>query len=81
MKHLRWVPFYASVLLAAAMLLQAAKTDGWSILTGSNAWQYAEKSTPGTARRITPKDLPAPGSGTPNQKKGVRPPGAMPKAP
>ncbi|MEO8097962.1 MAG: sorbosone dehydrogenase family protein [Acidobacteriota bacterium] len=81
MKHLRWVPFYASVLLAAAVLVQAAKTDGWNILTGSNAWADAAKVAPGTSRRITPKDLPAPGSGTPNQKKGTRPPGAMPKAP
>ena len=82
MKHLRWTPFYASLLLAAAVILQAAKSDTWTILTGGNAFSDSAKLTPGTARKITPKDLPAPGAGTPGKQKQVaRPAGAMPKAP
>ncbi|MEO5924926.1 MAG: sorbosone dehydrogenase family protein [Bryobacteraceae bacterium] len=82
MKHLRWTPFYASLLLAAAVILQAAKTDGWSILTGSNAFSDSAKLTPGTSRKITPKDLPAPSAGTPGKQKQVgRPSGAMPSVP
>lgn len=82
MKHLRWTPFYASLLLAAAVILQAAKTDTWSILTGANAWSDSAKLTPGTARKITPKDLPPAGAGTPGKQKQIpRPAGAMPKAP
>jgi glucose/arabinose dehydrogenase len=82
MKQLRWAPFYGSLLILAAVVLQAAKTDGWTILTGANAWPNAANLTPGTARRITPKDLPPPGSGTPGKQKQVpRPAGAMPKAP
>ena len=82
MKHLRWTPFYASLLLAAAVILQAAKSDTWTVLTGGNAFSDSAKLTPGTARKITPKDLPAPGAGTPGKQKQVaRPNGAMPKAP
>lgn len=82
MKHLRWVPFYASLLLAAAVLLQAAKTDGWTILTGAAAWADSVNLKPGTARKITVKDLPPAGKGTPGKQKMVgRPAGAMPQAP
>jgi glucose/arabinose dehydrogenase len=82
MKHPRWTPFYASLLLAAAVIMQAAKSDTWTILTGQNAWSDSAKLTPGTARKITPKDLPNPGAGTPGKQKQVdRPAGAMPKAP
>ena len=82
MKHLRWTPFYASLLLAAAVILQAAKSDTWTVLTGQNAWSDSAKLTPGTARKITPKDLPNPGAGTPGKQQQVaRPNGAMPKAP
>jgi glucose/arabinose dehydrogenase len=78
MKHLRWFPS----LFVAAAVLYAAKTDGWTVLTGSNAWSDSANLTPGTSRRITPKDLPAPGSGTPGKQKQIaRPAGAMPKAP
>jgi hypothetical protein len=38
MKYLRWAPFYASLLLAATVILQAAKVDTWNVLTGSAAW-------------------------------------------
>lgn len=82
MKHVRWASFCASLLVAAAVLLQAAKTDGWTILTGSDAFSDSTKLVPGTNRRITAKDLPAPGKGTPGKQKQVpRPTGAMPKAP
>jgi glucose/arabinose dehydrogenase len=82
MKNLRWAPFYASLFVLGVVVLQAAKTDGWSILTGANAWPDSSKLVPGQARRITTKDLPPPGSGTPGKQKQVpRPAGAMPKAP
>ena len=82
MRHLRWAPFYLSLLVLGTVLLHAAKTDGWNILTGINAWPDSSKLTPGTARRITPKDLPPPSNGTPGkQKQTPRPAGAMPKAP
>jgi len=82
MKHLRWTPLFASLLLAAAVILQAAKTDTWTVLTGANAWSDSAKLVPGTARKITPKDLPSPGPSTPGKQKQVpRPAGAMPKAP
>jgi glucose/arabinose dehydrogenase len=82
MKQLRWVPFYASLLLAAAVILQAAKTDTWKILTGPDAFSDSAKLTPGMARKITVKDLPAPSAGTPGKQKQVpRPAGAMPEAP
>ena len=82
MRHLRWAPFYASLLVLGTVILQAAKTDGWNILTGPNAFSDSSKLVPGTARRITPKDLPPPGAGTPGKQKQVpRPAGAMPKAP
>ena len=81
-RHLRWAPFYASLLVLGTVILQAAKTDGWNILTGQNAWSDSAKLVPGQARRISPKDLPPPGSGTPGKQKQVpRPAGAMPKAP
>lgn len=78
MKHLRWIPLFLSV----AALLYAAKPDTWTVLTGQNAWPDSAKLVPGTARKITVKDLPAPGVGTPGKQKQVdRPAGAMPKAP
>jgi glucose/arabinose dehydrogenase len=83
MKLLRWVPISASLLLTAALLLQAAKTDSWTILTGQNAWDDMVKQVPGASRRITPKDLPAPGAtkSNTNQSKGKRGPGQLPKVP
>lgn len=82
MKHLRWAPFCASLLLAATVILHAAKVDTWKVLTGDAAWANSTELTPGTARKITTKDLPAPGKGTPGKQKQIpRPEGAMPKAP
>lgn len=82
MKHLRWVPLCASVLLGAAVLLHGAKTDKWTILTGDAAWSDSSKLIPGTNRKITADKLPAPGEGQRGKQKQVpRPAGAMPKAP
>ncbi len=82
MKHLRWAPFYASLLLAVTVILQAAKTDTWKILTGAAAWANSTELTPGTSRRITAKDLPPVGKATPGKQKQIqRPAGAMPSAP
>jgi glucose/arabinose dehydrogenase len=82
MKYLRWAPFYASLLLAATVVLQAAKVDSWKVLTGNAAWADSVSLVPGTARKITVKDLPAPAPATPGKQKQVpRPAGAMPKAP
>lgn len=82
MKHLRWAPFCASLLLAASVILHAAKVDTWKVLTGDAAWANSTELVPGTARKITVKDLPAPGKGTPGKQKQIpRPAGALPKAP
>ncbi|MEO5925064.1 MAG: PQQ-dependent sugar dehydrogenase [Bryobacteraceae bacterium] len=82
MKSLRWAPFYASLLLAATVILQAAKVDTWNVLTGSSAWADSVNLKPGTARRITVKDLPPVGKASPGKQKQVaRPAGAMPIAP
>src|SRR3569832_1475704 len=83
MRLLRWAPLCASLLITAVVILQAAKTDGWNILTGNAAWDDAIKQVPVTSRRITAKELPAPGTGSPGKAKDNpnRPVGAMPKAP
>jgi glucose/arabinose dehydrogenase len=82
MKHLRWVPLIATLLLAAALWLHAAKTDSWTILTGEAAWADTENHKPGQARRITVDSLPAPGRSVRGKQKQVpRPAGAMPQAP
>lgn len=82
MKLLRWISISGSLLLTAALLLQAAKTDGWDIMTGADAWADAVDLVPGNARRITVDDLPQPTSATPNFGKMVpRPANAWPKAP
>jgi glucose/arabinose dehydrogenase len=60
-KHLRSVPFSASFFIAAAVWLQAAKTDNWTILNGEAAWADTDNHRPGQARRITAGGLPAPG--------------------
>jgi glucose/arabinose dehydrogenase len=82
MKHLRWAPLGASLILSAAMLLQAAKIDSLNVLTGAAAWADSVNLKPGTARRITVKDLPSVAKATPGKQKQVaRPAGAMPMAP
>ena len=82
MKTLRWLPLCASLLVAAALLLQAAKTDTWTILTGDKAWADSTELKPGTARKITVASLPAPGKASPGKQKQIpRPEGAWPQAP
>ncbi len=82
MKLLRWISISGSLILTAALLLQAAKTDGWKIMTGSNAWANSVDLKPGNARRITVKDLPPPAEAAPNFPKMVaRPANAWPQAP
>ncbi len=64
------------------MLLQAAKTDKWTILTGDAAWSDSSKLVPGTNHKITADKLPAPAeAGRGKQKQIPRPANAMPKAP
>lgn len=66
----------------ALVILQAAKTDDWKILTGSAAWADTINLVPGLARIIKPADLPAPGNGvTGNQPYVSRPDGALPIVP
>lgn len=82
MKHLRWAPFYISLLAAGTLVLHAAKVDSWKVLTGDAAWANSVEAVPGTARKITAASLPAPAPATPGKQKQVpRPAGAMPKAP
>ncbi|MEO8097956.1 MAG: PQQ-dependent sugar dehydrogenase [Acidobacteriota bacterium] len=82
MKPLRWIPFCASLVVAAAVILNAAKPDTWTVLTGDAAWADSAKLKPGTNHKITAKSLPAPVKGTPGGAKQIaRPAGAMPVAP
>ena len=82
MKHLRWAPFYASLVVMATVVLQAAKVDTWKVLTGTAAWSDSVDLKPGAARKITVKDLPSVGKASPGKQKQVaRPAGAMPVAP
>jgi hypothetical protein len=61
MKDYRWIVLAAGSGLAAAFLLQAAKTDGLNILTGPQAFSNTTSLKPGQARKITVQDLPKPG--------------------
>jgi glucose/arabinose dehydrogenase len=64
------------------MILRAAKTDTWKILTGADATADTVNLFPDTARLIKPADLPPPGKGTTGQQQYVsRPDGAMPRVP
>src|SRR5437868_6264335 len=85
MKNYRWIALAAGIGLVAALLLQAAKTDGLNIITGPQAFSDTISLKPGQARKITAKDLPKPGdtpSGrTPGGRGAVRPANAMPQAP
>ena len=56
----------ASLLVLGTVALHAAKTDGWNILTGANAWSDSSKLVPGT-RPITD-------SGTRLRKAWLKPP-------
>lgn len=82
MKLLRWFTLFGSFALTATLLLQAAKTDNWTILTGNAAWADSTKIKPGMARKITPESLPAPTAGTPSFPTVIpRPADAWPQAP
>jgi glucose/arabinose dehydrogenase len=82
MKTLRWLILLTSILAAAALLLEAAKTDSWTILTGAQAWANSTELKPGAARKITVADLPPAGKGTPGKQKQIpRPADAWPQAP
>lgn len=85
MKGYRWIVIAAGSGLAAALLLQAAKTDGLAVLTGQQAFSNTLSLQPGQARKITAQDLPKPGDtpsgNTPGGRGAVRPANAMPQAP
>lgn len=85
MTRYRWIVIAAGSGLAAAFLLQAAKTDGLTILTGPQAFSNTLALKPGEARKITAADLPKPGAtpsgNTPDGRGAVRPANAMPQAP
>ncbi len=85
MKTLHWILPTGLLLLAASLMLYAAKTDSMHVLTGKQAVSTTATLKPGTAYKITPQDLPKPGatpSGfTPGGRGAVRPPDAMPQAP
>jgi glucose/arabinose dehydrogenase len=85
MKNYRWIALAAGTGLVAALLLQAAKTDGKNILAGKQAFSNTTSLKPGDYRKITAQDLPKPGdtpSGqTPGGRGAVRPDNAMPQAP
>ena len=85
MKHYRWIAFAVGIGLAAALLLQAAKTDGKNIFTGKQAFSNTTSLKPGDFRKITAADLPKPGDtpsgNTPAVEARCAPPDAMPQAP
>ena len=85
MKGYRWIVIAAGSGLAAALLLQAAKTDGLAVLTGQQAFSNTLSLQPGQVRKITAQDLPKPGDtpsgNTPGGRGAVRPANAMPQAP
>src|SRR5438046_9464818 len=87
MKSIRWIYIIGLGALAAFILL-AAKTDGWSILTGKQAFSNWASVKPGLNHKITAKDLPPPGETPSGQTKGgfgrgpsTRPNNAWPQAP
>src|SRR5580698_10343455 len=85
MKSSRWIVIAAGSGLAAALLLQAAKTDGLAVLTGQQAFSNTLSLQPGQVRKITAQDLPKPGDtpsgNTPGGRGAVRPANAVPQAP
>src|ERR1700733_10102698 len=74
----------------AALLLQAAKTDGINVITGPKAFTNTASLSPGLARKITAQDLPQPqhpglggmfGMISAGFRGGKRPENAIPKDP
>src|ERR1700681_815347 len=83
MKTLHWILPTGLLLLAASLMLYAAKTDGMTVLTGKQAFSNTASLRPGVAHKITAKDLPKPGD-TPSGRSGgagPRPANAFPQAP
>ena len=85
MKNYRWIALAGGFGLAAALLLQAAKTDLKNVLTGKQAFSNTTSLKPGEFRKITAQDLPKPGDtpsgNTPGGRGAVRPANAVPQAP
>jgi len=68
--------------LIGAVAVYASSQDIKNVITGQKAFVDARDLTPGTFRKISVGDLPAPGKASPNPGRVVsRPEGAMPKAP
>ena len=83
MKTLHWILPTGLLLLAASLMLYAAKTDSMTVLTGKQAFSNTASLRPGLAHKITAQDLPKPGD-TPSGRSGgagPRPADAMPQAP
>jgi glucose/arabinose dehydrogenase len=85
MKFPQWILPAGLLLLAASLMLYAAKTDGMTVRTGKQAFSTTAALKPGMAYKITAKDLPKPGEtpsgNTPGGRGAVRPPDATPQAP
>ena len=85
MKFPQWILPAGLLLVAASLMLYAAKTDAMSVRTGKQAFSSTAALKPGMAYKITPRDLPKPGEtpsgNTPGGRGAVRPPDAMPQAP
>jgi glucose/arabinose dehydrogenase len=84
MKKLFLTSAAGCLVLATAWIIQASTNgiDTKSIITGQSAFTSAKDLKPGTYRKISVGDLPAPTKGTPNAGRPVpRPEGAMPVAP
>jgi glucose/arabinose dehydrogenase len=88
----RWIACAASLGIAAALLLHAAKTDSMNVITGPKAFTNTASISPGLARKITAQDLPQPQPPTAGRSfmmmvgagfggRGKRPENAVPKAP
>lgn len=92
MTRRRWIALTAGISIAAALLLQAAKTDAMNVMTGSMAFTNTASLGPGLFRKIRAQDLPPPQPPSMLPKlsmyiaagfgrSGVRPANAIPKAP
>jgi glucose/arabinose dehydrogenase len=78
MSKLKWIAAGAFTVLA----IQASTSGIKDVITGSGAFVDAKDLKPGSFRKITVADLPAPSKATPNPGRVVpRPEGAMPQAP
>ena len=60
MKFPQWILLAGLLLLAASLILYAAKTDGMTVRTGKQAFSTTAALKPGVAYKITAKDLPSP---------------------